>query len=196
LRARSSISLDAESPSGLAAAKPCRRAFCAERAFPDRHVVKTPKSLDVLFDKRDPVSIATMFALDKVPVFKERTEKVDASLKAKSTKIFTLAALYDANSDLLKEQEDDDVEGNTIRLVDYWTSVAEHMPDWGKVLKGHKMATELRAESISAHSTVLRTLGGLGSDLMKSLIMGAILPLYSAPEKLFFINGLFDVRNS
>jgi DNA sulfur modification protein DndB len=134
----------------------------------NRHVVKTSKSLDVLFDKRDPVSIATMFALDKVPVFKDLTEKVDASLKAKSTKIFTLAALYDANSDLLKEQEDDDVEGNTLRLVDYWTSVAEHMPDWGKVLKGHKMATELRAESISAHSTVLRALGGLGSDLMKS----------------------------
>jgi DNA sulfur modification protein DndB len=134
----------------------------------NRHVVKTSKSLDVLFDKRDPVSIATMFALDKVPVFKELTEKVDASLKAKSTKIFTLAALYDANSDLLKEQEEDDVEGNTIRLVDYWTSVAGHMPDWGKVLKGHKMATELRAESISAHSTVLRALGGLGSDLMKS----------------------------
>jgi DNA sulfur modification protein DndB len=134
----------------------------------NRHVVKTSKSLDVLFDKRDPVSIATMFALDKVPVFKELTEKVDASLKAKSTKIFTLAALYDANSDLLKEQDDDDVEGNTKRLVDYWTTVAEHMHDWGKVLKGHKMATELRAESISAHSTVLRALGGLGSDLMKS----------------------------
>jgi DNA sulfur modification protein DndB len=134
----------------------------------NRHVVKTSKSLDVLFDKRDPVSIATMFALDKVPVFKELTEKVDASLKAKSTKIFTLAALYDANSDLLKEQDDDDVEGNTLRLVDYWTSVAAHMPDWDKVLKGRKMATELRAESISAHSTVLRALGGLGSDLMKS----------------------------
>jgi DNA sulfur modification protein DndB len=130
--------------------------------------VKTSKSLDVLFDKRDPVSIATMFALDKVPVFKELTEKVDASLKAKSTKIFTLAALYDANSDLLKEQDEDDVEGNTKRLVEYWTSVAEHMSDWSKVLKGHKMATELRAESISAHSTVLRALGGLGSDLMKT----------------------------
>jgi hypothetical protein len=31
---------------------------------------------------------------------------------------------------------------------------------------------------------------------LSCLIMGAILPLYSAPEKLFFINGLFDVQNS
>ena len=75
----------------------------------NRHVVKTSKSLDVLFDKRDPISMATMFALDKVPVFRELTEKVDASLKSKSTKIFTLAALYDANNDLLKDHQQDDV---------------------------------------------------------------------------------------
>jgi DNA sulfur modification protein DndB len=134
----------------------------------NRHVVKTSKSLDVLFDQRDPVSIVTMFALDKVPLFKELTEKVDASLKAKSTKIFTLAALYDANHDLLKDQDENDVEGNTKRLVEYWTVVAQHMPDWGKVLKGQKLAGEVRSDSISTHSTVLRALGGLGAELMKS----------------------------
>lgn len=133
----------------------------------NRHVVKTSKSLDVLFDNRDPISIATMFALDKVPVFKELTEKVDASLKAKSTKIFTLAALYDANSDLLKEHENDGVEDKARRLAEYWTAVSEHMDDWTKVLKGQRTATELRAESISAHSTILRALGGLGSELLK-----------------------------
>jgi len=133
----------------------------------NQHVVKTSKSLNVLFDKRDPISIATMFALDKVPVFKDLTEKVDTSLKAKSTKIFTLAALYDANSELLKGQEEDDVEGNTMRLVEYWSQVAANMQDWTKVLSGHKLATDLRAESISAHSTVLRALGGLGTELMK-----------------------------
>jgi DNA sulfur modification protein DndB len=133
----------------------------------NQHVVKTSKSLNVLFDKRDPISIATMIALGKVPVFKDLTEKVDTSLKSKSTKIFTLAALYDANSDLLKEQDEDDVEGNADRLVEYWSTVASHMSDWTKVLKNSKPSTELRAESICAHSTVLRALGGLGSELMK-----------------------------
>lgn len=32
----------------------------------NRHVVKTSKSLDVLFDNRDEVSIATRLSLDKV----------------------------------------------------------------------------------------------------------------------------------
>lgn len=134
----------------------------------NRHVVKTSRSLDVLFDKRDPISIATMFALDKIPVFKQLTEKVDASLKSKSTKIFTLAALYDANSDLLRGYDDDDVESNTKRLTEFWTCVCSHMPDWNKVLKGQKTAPEVRAETIASHSTVLRALGSLGSDLMKA----------------------------
>ena len=134
----------------------------------NRHVVKTSKSLDVLFDKRDPVSMATMFALDKVPVFKELTQKVDAGLRVKSPKLFTLAAFYDANSDLLKAHENDGVEENAKRLVIYWSAVAENMPDWSKVLQGRKAAGELRAESISAHSTVLRALGGFGSELMRA----------------------------
>ena len=133
----------------------------------NQHVVKTSKSLNVLFDKRDPISIATMFALDKVPVFKEYTEKVDASLKSKSTKLFTLAALYDANRDLLRDQNEDDTEGNAKRLAEYWSTVADHMTDWKKVLANQMSAPEVRSETIAAHSTVLRALGGVGADLMK-----------------------------
>ena len=133
----------------------------------NRYVQKTSKSLDVLYDKRDPISIATMFALDKVPVFKSLTEMADASLKSRSTKIFTLAAVYDANRELLRGREGLDTEDNAKHLAEYWSTVASHMPDWTKVLSGHKTSVELRAESISAHSTVLRALGGLGSELMK-----------------------------
>jgi DNA sulfur modification protein DndB len=133
----------------------------------NRYVQKTSKSLDILYDKRDPVSIATMFAIDRIELFRELTEKADASLKSKSTKIFTLAALYDANRDLLKGYETDTVEEQANRLVEFWSTVAEHMPDWTKVLRGQKLAQELRAEKISSHSTVLRAMGGLGADVVK-----------------------------
>jgi DNA sulfur modification protein DndB len=133
----------------------------------NRHVVKTSKSIDVLFDKRDPISIATIFSLDKVPVFKEYTEKVETGLKAKSTKLFTLAALYDANHDLLRDFKGKDTEESAQRLTEYWSVVAAHIPAWGKVVAGRTTAQELRSETIAAHSTVLRALGGLGGDLMK-----------------------------
>jgi DNA sulfur modification protein DndB len=133
----------------------------------NRYVQKTSKSLDILYDKRDPISIATMFAIDRIELFRELTEKADASLKSKSTKIFTLAALYDANRDLLKGYESDTLEDQANRLVEFWSTVAQHMPDWTRVLRGQKLAQELRAEKISSHSTVLRAMGGLGADVVK-----------------------------
>jgi DNA sulfur modification protein DndB len=133
----------------------------------NRYVQKTSKSLDILYDKRDPISIATMVAIDRIELFRELTEKADAALKSKSTKIFTLAALYDANRDLLKGYGSDTLDEQTDRLVEFWTTVAEHMPDWMKVLRGQTLAQELRAEKISSHSTVLRAMGGLGADVVK-----------------------------
>lgn len=133
----------------------------------NRFVQKTSKSLDILYDKRDPVSGATLDAMEEVPVFKELTDKDSQTLKTKSTKLFTLAALYDANAELLKGRDDESHTEKVDLLVDYWANVAKHMPDWEAVLGHHKEAQELRAEKIASHSTVLRALGGLGVDLMK-----------------------------
>jgi DNA sulfur modification protein DndB len=132
----------------------------------NRFVQKTSKSLDILYDKRDDIAAATLAMIERVPVFKELTEKEKVSLEAKSTKLFTLAALYDANVEVLKGHEKGDIVANAEILVDYWTEIAKHMLDWSKVLSGQKLAIELRQEKIASHSTVLRALGGLGSDLM------------------------------
>lgn len=132
----------------------------------NRFVQKTSKSLDILYDKRDEIAAATLSSIQQVPVLKELTEKEKVSLVVKSTKLFTLAALYDANAELLRGHESDDIETNARRLVKYWSAVTEHMPDWTKVFNGQKLAIELRQEKISSHSTVLRALGGLGADLL------------------------------
>ena len=96
------------------------------------------------------------------------TEKEKVSLESKSTKLFTLAALYDANRELFRGRENEDVSPNARLLERYWTAVATHMPDWSRVLKGQKLAIEMRQEKIVSHSTVLRALGGLGVDLLKN----------------------------
>lgn len=134
----------------------------------NRFVQKTSKSLDILYDKRDDTAAATLTMIEQVPVFKELTEKERVSLEAKSTKLFTLAALYDANVDLLKGHDKKEIKANADLLTEYWSEVAKRMPDWIRVLNGQKLALELRQEKISSHSTVLRALGGLGVDLLVS----------------------------
>src|SRR3990167_5365557 len=99
----------------------------------NRFVKKTSKSLDILFDKRDPFAAATLAMIDQVPMFKELTDKENVSLGTKSTKLFTLAALYDASAELLKGREKDDIIANATLLVEYWNTIARHMPDWNDV---------------------------------------------------------------
>lgn len=134
----------------------------------NRFVQKTSKSLDILYDKRDDIAAATLAMIEKVPIFKELTEKEKVSLEAKSSKLFSLAALYDANVELLKGHTKGGILENAELLTEYWSEVAFHMPDWNAVFKSPKFPIELRQEKISSHSTVLRALGGLGVDLLNS----------------------------
>src|SRR6266566_496295 len=137
----------------------------------NRFVVKTSKSLDILYDKRDVLSQVTVDIVEQVPVFKGMVDKDAVSLPVRSNKLFSLAALYDANSELLKAQveAEDDVAPEKLAAiaVEYWVAVSKAIPDWTKVKSGELKALELRQESISSHAVVLRALGGIGADLLK-----------------------------
>jgi DNA sulfur modification protein DndB len=141
----------------------------------NRYVAKTSKSLDILFDKRDQMANVTLDVCESVPVFKDMVDKDAVSLPVRSRKLFSLAALYDANEELLKEQEhDEDSSRNALVSLacDYWTAVSKAIPDWAKVKNGDIKAMELRQESISAHAVVLRALGAVGAELMKEDPLG------------------------
>jgi DNA sulfur modification protein DndB len=137
----------------------------------NRFVVKTSKSLNILFDKRDPLSDVTLEVAERVPVFKGMVEKDAVSLPVRSPKLFSLAALYDANKELLEPMTGGGDYSHTNELVnvaiDYWTAVAKAIPEWERVKKGDLKPLELRQESISSHATVLRALGGVGAQLMQ-----------------------------
>src|SRR6266849_3412746 len=136
----------------------------------NRFVVKTSKSLDILYDKRDALSLVTLDAAERVPEFKNMVDNDAVSLPVRSPKLFSLSALYDANEELLKNIR---VAGQPsheemVRLaVEFWTEVAKAVPAWSKVKSGDLKALELRQESISSHAVVLRALGAIGSDLLK-----------------------------
>src|SRR5205085_11945040 len=67
----------------------------------NRTVQKTSRSLDILYDHRDPMNRITLEVADSVPLFYGRVEKDAVSLAAKSPKLATLSALYDSNQQLL-----------------------------------------------------------------------------------------------
>lgn len=139
----------------------------------NRFVVKTSKSLDILYDKRDPVSQATLRICELVPVFQGMVDKDAVSIGVRSTKLFSLSALYDSSQELFRANaalhED---EANVSSLVqvgrEFWLAVSDAMPHWQKVKAGHLRAVELRQESIASHAVVLRAIGAAGGELMKA----------------------------
>lgn len=62
---------------------------------------------------------------------------------------------------------DADFEELVMMAVDYWTTVANFMPDWLRVKNREIRPVELRQENISTHSVVLRALGGVGAEILR-----------------------------
>lgn len=136
----------------------------------NRFVVKTSKSLDILFDKRDLMARVTLAVIEAVPTFKGHVDKDAVSRPIRSPKLFSLSALYDATEELLAQQIEGGEESQSELVsiaTDYWTALSKAIPEWAKVKNGDLKALELRQENISSHAVVLRALGGVGSDLMK-----------------------------
>src|SRR5882672_870751 len=103
----------------------------------NRFVVKTSKSLDILFDKRDRLSRVTLDIIENVDWFKGMVDKDASSLPVRSPKLFGLSALYDATSELLKHCIEDDAAVSDSELAklgtEYWSAVGRHMADWSRV---------------------------------------------------------------
>lgn len=135
----------------------------------NRYVAKTSKSLDILFDHRDPMTMVAMEVCEKVPVFKDQVDKDAVSLPVRSKHLFTLSSLYDANQELLREREQEGATQHELvaTAVDYWKEVSKAMPAWGKVKIGDLKAMELRQSNLSSHATILRAIGAVGADLMR-----------------------------
>ena len=138
----------------------------------NKNAVKTSKSLDILYDKRDELATLTLEVTEAVAAFKGMVDKDAVSLPVRSPKLFSLSALYDANEELLSHQMEDGRRRPTNELtgiaIDYWTSVSKVMKDWLKVKNGDLRAIELRQESICSHAVVLRAIGGVGGELITS----------------------------
>lgn len=134
----------------------------------NRHAVKTPKSLDILFDQRDPASAAAVRTVETVPAFRGLTEKKGVALKAKSTKLFTLASIYEATRELMAGTAvaSATAAATAPTLEDFWAAVATAMPDWRAVADGRKDAKAVRTETVAAHGTVVRAIGAVGAGIV------------------------------
>ncbi|MEV4757413.1 DNA sulfur modification protein DndB [Micromonospora sp. NPDC049559] len=143
----------------------------SQQVFSDlnRTVQKTSRSLDILYDHRDPLNQLVMATIPRVPLFKGRVEKDAVSLPMRSAKLVTLSALYDATRQLLDNpipSDDIALAAAEQRAVDFWNALTDAIPQWREIRDGSLRPAEVRAESISTHAVTIHALGATGRRLL------------------------------
>jgi DNA sulfur modification protein DndB len=135
----------------------------------NRTVQKTPRSLDILYDHRDPLNQITLAVAERVPLLRGRVEKEGYSLAVRSAKFITLSSLYDSISQLLGPLPDDVSEQQLQALenetTEYWIGLTDNLNEWRGIVDGSLRPAEARLEYINAHSVFFFAMGGAGNKL-------------------------------
>lgn len=138
----------------------------------NRTVQKTPRSLDIMYDHRDPLNQITMSVAERVPLLNHRVEKEALSLAIRSAKFITISALYDMIGQFLgpvpaglSESKISELEDRT---ADYLERLSSIMPEWHAIADGSLRPAEARMEYINAHAVFFFSIGGVGHVLWNS----------------------------
>ena len=127
----------------------------------NKHAVNTSKSLNTLYDSKDPMAVMTKQVVAQVPFLRKYTDKEKDNLANYAAKLFTLNVFYDVNKRIIKNPVD--IEEETKFLVDFWTTIVVNMRDWNDMDKGELSKKELREAYISLRGITLHAFGKLGA---------------------------------
>lgn len=143
----------------------------SQQLFADlnKHAVRPTKSLGILYDGRDALSLLARELAESCPPFKGVTDMEKTTLPNRSTKIFTLSGVFQASEALLGKKRGSPVtEEERTLCIDFWTELARIIPEWRLIAKKEISPIELRQGYIHAHSVTLHALGLFGRTLTEN----------------------------
>jgi len=141
-----------------------------QQVFSDlnKHAVRPTKSLNILYNNRDGFSRSIIETLQEVPIFNGFTDLERTSLSNRSTKVFTLNAVYHATRALLgrKEKHPSITKEEKKQISDYWNQVYLNMDDWQAIVQGRIKPYIARKDYVHVHGVLLQAMGLLGNELV------------------------------
>lgn len=142
----------------------------SQQMFADlnRYAIRPSRSLGLLYDHRHDMSKITRQVVGSSEAFRSVVEMERSTLAERSRKLFTLSAIYSANSALLGSGSFNDLGEAVHRCVRFWDEVAKHIPEWAHVRASRMTAGEVRRDFIHSHAVVLQAMGRVGHDLIQA----------------------------
>ena len=141
----------------------------SQQMFADlnKYAIKPSPSLGALYDHRDESSELARYQAQHIKPFIGFTEMEKSSISPKSSKLFTLSSLKQANRALLgKSMKGGFTEEEKALSNEYWQAVFDSTPEWQMVLNKELSPSQFRQEYIHAHGVGLHALGCLGCALL------------------------------
>ena len=141
----------------------------SQQMFADlnRYAVRPTRSLNILYDHRDPMASLARHLAETVPVFLGMTETSSNTISNRTRKLFTLNAIYQATQRLLGRTPEEELSDRDQRLAEsFWTELGSNMPDWQDAASGKKHPSDLRRDFVHAHGVALHALGVVGNALL------------------------------
>ncbi len=133
----------------------------SQQMFADlnKHAINTTKSIGILYDSRDHLSILTKRLIYTIDLLQVLTDKENSSLPKYSPKIFTLSSLYNANKILLGNKKSNRLSTEDIEFIEqYWKILCESISEWNLVKNKLITAADLRLKYLSSHGVVLEAM--------------------------------------
>lgn len=142
----------------------------SQQMFSDlnRYAIRPTKSLNILYDDRDALSIIVRGIAQEAPFFKDLVEMEKTTISNRSKSLFTLSAIYHGTEALLKDFEGNKEDAKSLAYR-YWNEVSNYIPQWEAVCRGVMKASEVRRDYICSLSVTFLALGIAGNKLVKTL---------------------------
>ncbi|MFE3109069.1 DNA sulfur modification protein DndB [Kitasatospora indigofera] len=132
----------------------------------NRHAVRPPRSIGVLYDHRDDLATTARLLAMRAPAFKGHVEMESSTLSQRSRKLFTLSSVYYATQSLLQGLELKKDQPQEIAEA-YWAAIDAVIPEWTLVRRRELTAPEVRRDYLHSHGIALHALGRVGNSLLR-----------------------------
>ena len=133
----------------------------SQQMFTDlnKHAVTTSKSLNTLYESKDPVALITKKTVDSIPFLRKYTDKEKDNLSKYSSNIFTLNTFQEANKRICKVIQDPKKAEHLV--YSFWNNVVLNMREWNEMDNGELSKKSLREDYITTQGLIILALGRL-----------------------------------
>lgn len=133
----------------------------SQQMFTDlnKHAVTTSKSLNTLYESKDPIAIITKKMVSEIDFLRKYTDKEKDNLSKNSANIFTLNTFFTANKRLYKHFTENKSFEQFVLL--YWNNVVTNMREWNEMDAGELSKKSLRENYITTQGLIILSLGRL-----------------------------------